>query len=225
MTPDIIIRAFTNDQFVLDKVFYSNYYRIQELPEDCVVVDIGAHCGYFALSCAMKGAKRVYAYEPYKPNYETMLKNIAPFREQIIPFNQGVWSSNQIFKITHPSFEDSYYDFNKLELEGDGDFDQGYFVPFDQILASIPEEPTLLKLNTMNFDLDLLKSSEKIDRFKFICGEAEVEAPSQIEECINAMKEKGFEQSFFRANDEEGTNQFVFGKNKSETETIFQLYA
>ena len=188
-------------------------------------MDVGAHCGYFAMTCAMKGAKRVYAYEPYKPNYETLLKNVETFRDIVIPFNQGVWFSDEIFKMTHPDFKDKFYDYNSVKLEEKGDFDQGYFTRFDKIVSSLPEKPNLLKLNTRNYDLQLLIDSVKIPEFDYICGEAKIENPARIEEVIKVMKEKGFEQSFFKINDEEGTNQFIFGKDKEKTGAIFDLYS
>jgi hypothetical protein len=82
-----------------------------------------------------------------------------------------------------------------------------------------------LKLNTRNYDIDLLKSSTKIEDFEYICGEAFFNGPSDITTLIDSMKEKGFEQSFFKADEEQNTNQFVFGKDKLKTETIFDLYA
>ena len=45
MTPEISLRTFTDDQYVLDKVFYANNYRLKQLPEKekVTVVDIGSH--------------------------------------------------------------------------------------------------------------------------------------------------------------------------------------
>ena len=227
MVPEITTRAFTNDQLVLDRTCYSNFYRIKTLPEDCVMMDVGAHCGYFAMTCAMKGAKRIYCYEPYKPNYEMLLKNIEPFRAVVIPFNQGIWNSHAIIKIAHPDTEDKFFDFNyiKLATPETKDFDQGFFSEFDHIVGALPEQPNFLKLNTRNYDIDLLKSSTEIEDFEYICGEAFFNGPSDITTLIESMKEKGFEQSFFKADEEQNTNQFVFGKDKLKTETIFDLYA
>ena len=58
MTPEITLRTFTDDQYVLDKVFYANNYRLKKFPEDekVVIVDVGAHTGFFSLLCAMRGA-------------------------------------------------------------------------------------------------------------------------------------------------------------------------
>lgn len=225
MTPELTIRSFSNDQMILDKIFYTNHYRIQILPENCVVLDVGAHCGYFSLNCAMKGAKRVYAFEPYKPNYEMLLKNVSLFRDIVVPFNVGMWYDYCVQKLAHPDMDNKFYDFNEIKFNPKGDFDQGLFVPFDTMVGQLPEQPNFLKLHTRNYDLELLKGSNKIKDFEFVCGEAYVEGPEDIKSTIEAMKEKGFEQSFFRANDEEGTNQFVFGKDKAETESIFSLYA
>ena len=78
MTPNIHIRSFTDDQYWLDKVFYSNSYRLKgskDIQNGPIIVDIGAHCGFFTFTSLALGAKKVYAVEPFIENFKMLLKN------------------------------------------------------------------------------------------------------------------------------------------------------
>ena len=78
MTPEITIRTFSNDQYFLDKAFYSNYYRIKSIGEGSLVVDIGAHVGAFSFSCLIRGAN-VFAVEPFHDNLRLLMQNTRYF--------------------------------------------------------------------------------------------------------------------------------------------------
>lgn len=61
--------------FVHDEIFEHDLYSMKkEEIENRVVVDIGAHYGYFGVRCLELGAESVHYYEPHPKNYEVLSK-------------------------------------------------------------------------------------------------------------------------------------------------------
>lgn len=57
MLPEITIRSHSSDQFLLDRILYSNSYRINNLLPNSTVVDIGANIGVFCINAQISGRK------------------------------------------------------------------------------------------------------------------------------------------------------------------------
>jgi FkbM family methyltransferase len=71
-------RARREAHSIFTEVFHNGEYDVPGLtlgPGD-VVLDVGAHQGFFACYAALKGA-RVHAYEPDPDNYALLLENVA----------------------------------------------------------------------------------------------------------------------------------------------------
>lgn len=87
-----IIRAGSGDRYIFDEIFFYNLYNQKgfELKKEDLVVDIGAHIGIFSLHASKKCSK-VYSFEPFKRNFEMLMKNIK-FNNQknIFPINMAV---------------------------------------------------------------------------------------------------------------------------------------
>ena len=70
--------ADRTDRAVIREVFelglYLTAYR------DAIVVDIGAHKGYFGAYALLKGARRVVSYEPASQNFSRLEQSAASFR-------------------------------------------------------------------------------------------------------------------------------------------------
>ena len=68
------------------ETFFKESYKLLEV-KDKVVLDIGASLGDTSIYFAMKGAKKVYAYEPLKEIFKYLLLNIKinNYDEIIIP--------------------------------------------------------------------------------------------------------------------------------------------
>jgi FkbM family methyltransferase len=70
------IRNFSSDFTIFYEIFFSkNYTKNFEIPDNSIVVDIGAHIGLFSLM-ASRIAKRVYSFEPEPENFNLLLTNI-----------------------------------------------------------------------------------------------------------------------------------------------------
>jgi len=72
------------------------------------VVDIGANIGDSAMYFALKGAKHVYAFEPYPYSYRFALKNIAlnSLKNKVTIINNGVGKNKNKIKID-PNFHNT----------------------------------------------------------------------------------------------------------------------
>lgn len=72
------------------------------------VVDIGANIGDSAIYFALRGAKHVYAFEPYPYSYRFALKNIAlnSLKNRITIINKGVGKNKNKIKID-PNFHNT----------------------------------------------------------------------------------------------------------------------
>ena len=228
MTPEITLRTFTDDQYVLDKVFYANNYRLKKFPEDekVVIVDVGAHTGFFSLLCAMRGADHIYCVEPFTDNFRVLNKNLEAFNDRVTALKMGVYTENKFANISHPVPENNFYFLSQLEFHNGSEepSDMAYFTTLDELLGGINDEKvTLLKIHIGYAESDILLSSNSLDKCDFICGETN--APEEkLRELIAGMGEKGFKDSFLaEAKEQKGTHIILFAKNKCED--LFTLYA
>lgn len=72
-------RAMTSDMYVIEDIFNRNEYHLNSLglPEDAVIMDIGAHIGAFTIAATQIAPDgRVLAFEPMPSNYKVLKKNV-----------------------------------------------------------------------------------------------------------------------------------------------------
>ena len=228
MTPEISLRTFTDDQYVLDKVFYANNYRLKQLPEKekVTVVDIGAHIGTFSLLCLMRGADKVYAMEPFGDNHRMLIKNLRDFSDKASMMRLGIYTETRFASLAYPTNENNFFYLSNINLHSDGadtPSELSHFVKLDELLTAILEtEVDILKLSIGYAEADILLSSERIDKCNYVCGEMSV-SKEKIEQLIQYMDTKGFKDSFFaESKDKEGAYLYLFAKGKCED--LFNLY-
>ena len=71
--------------------FVMEYFK-NKVPD--VFLDIGGHHGTFAIPFS-RIFKKVYTFEPFKPNYDILIKNIKQnHRINIVAFNKGISNEN-----------------------------------------------------------------------------------------------------------------------------------
>ena len=226
MTPNITIRSFSDDQYWLDKVFYTNSYRLRGIKEGQnhpVIVDIGSHCGYFVFTSLALGAKRVYAVESFIENFKILLKNTGE-NSAVSQFNLAIGNQNGILKIAYPTPQKSHLVFgypdecNQCEKSSTVSM-----VTLDNFLSNfIPKEEKIdvLKINIGGQERDILISSN-LDNVESICGETVLE-PENIVAFKSEMTAKGFVNSHVINNTEED-NKIFFIFSKSEIEKYYSL--
>lgn len=226
VTPDLTIRVFTNDQYVLDKVFYNNFYRLKVLPENAIVVDVGAHVGYFTVASILKGASKVYAFEALSANFRYLAKNTEFFADKVQLNKSAVLFQNSLLTLAQPTFteEGKFFDFNNIEIEPSKDVPSETVPSFtlDSALSTIEDDKIdLLKINLGNNEMEILNNSSKLDRVQNICGEMYNADTTVIHETIEHLKEQGFSKSWFAKSDED-TEIFIF--SRGDAAEMFDLY-
>ena len=94
------IRYQEGDEGIIKEEFYENPYHIEEIPENSVVLDLGAHIGTFALHVAKMRGCTVYAYEPSPDTFKLLLENVKlnKLEGQIKCFKQAVAGKSGIRK-------------------------------------------------------------------------------------------------------------------------------
>jgi len=221
----IKVRLFSNDQYVLDKVLYSNFYRLKPFPEGSTVIDVGAHAGYFAIGCVFLGAENIHCYEALRSNFEILAENTKDFRPKIEVNNSAVMFIDGFLDVNIPQFDANTktHDFNSVEIEQDGKpFDRVPCFSLDSILDNLQEDSVrLLKISIGGNELDILKNSKNLSKVEHICGETIISDPKILSDTIDSLKAKGFAHSWF-SNTDEGTRIFIFSKGDSESQ--FNLY-
>lgn len=189
MTPKLAIRTFSNDQYVLDKIFYSNFYKLKgfkDTERKPTVVDIGAHCGYFTFSALALGARKVYAFEPFTPNYKMLLQNVGdnPIGP-VVPYQLGVYIAPLCLTFNYPQLTNSsFFDFATIGIDANVDsveFCKVCVLPLDTLLEHyIGEQVDILKINIGYAESHILSASNMLgERVANICGEINTDTEGQ----------------------------------------------
>jgi FkbM family methyltransferase len=224
MNPPIInLRSFSDDQFWLDKVFYSNSYNIRGIKDQkdaTTIVDLGAHCGYFAFTALALGAKKVYSVEPFIENFKVLLKNVGD-NYTIVTHNLAIGRENGCMNFAYPKPQKSHLMFGHIQ-ECTQDADKCATAPsvtLDYYLSNfVPETKIdILKINIGGQERDILKSSVKsLERVESICGETYLE-PENVPSFKSEMAALGFIKSHVVSNkEEENIISFIFSKTEIE---------
>ena len=212
MIPNLTVRPFTTDQYVLDKVFYSNHYKLKAFMKDGpVVMDVGAHCGFFTFVAASLGASKIYSFEPYLDNYRILLKNTEAFESnKVIPYQIGVYANNPTQDLAAPALkEGSYYDFANLTLKEKKDCSSlSVYLNLDFILKDIVREKVdILKINDGIDASDILATSSLENVVSVVYDDIEDEYTNSYMEKLGFINQKSFRT-------EEDKDLMFFSKEK-----------
>ena len=88
----IKIRFRERDRGIIREVFREDAYRVEEIPEGSLVIDIGAHIGTVTLRCAVERGCQVYAYEPSGESFALLVENVGlnGLEDRVSCFNQAI---------------------------------------------------------------------------------------------------------------------------------------
>lgn len=88
---------------VLDEVVDQDCYRIEEVPMNSAVIDVGAFYGEFGIFCAKSRQCRVFAYEPSEINFDILCENfdLNALDDACEAYNVGVTGMTGREKFSH----------------------------------------------------------------------------------------------------------------------------
>jgi FkbM family methyltransferase len=182
MTPEIVTRSFSNDQSHFDRVFFDNCYQLRGRKKDeagTIVVDIGAHAGFFTFAALTLGARKVYSFEPYIDSFAVLLKNSynPNYVGKVTPYQLGVYTSEMVGKFSAPALKDGlYFDFAEIGMTtSDESFYPCPCVQLSTLLNTFcfGEQIDVLKINIGYAEREILTTCDSTleQRVNAICGE------------------------------------------------------
>ena len=142
---------------VLSETFGMETYKQLNVKGE-IVVDIGSYIGDSPIYFILRGAKRVYALEPYPSSYSLLLKNIEVngLDGKIIAFNEGI--SRNVGRIR---IKEDYRALTTSKLK---DFHQGEHVKLtslEEIVGRFNLKGACLKMDCEGCEYSMLKTPKK----------------------------------------------------------------
>lgn len=180
-------RPNTLDKNIYGMIYLVNEYRMpkQFSPND-IIIDIGAHAGYFARTALNNGAGKVFAIEANQENYEFAKENLEDYlsKEKVDLRHAAVWRSDY--------HEDIVYHNNYEELpnlyKGEKVFNTGSsfvsihegkevcdLIPLDDLLLEASNQGSkrirFLKIDCEGSEFPILLTAKRLSLVDEISGE------------------------------------------------------
>ncbi len=129
------------------------------------VIDIGANIGDSAIYFALKGAKHVYAFEPYPYSYELAMRNIKlnGLQDKITMLNEGCGGKKKKIKI-----DASYKNFGGTDIKNFKDGTNINITTLSQIVKRFDIiDEAILKIDCEGCEYEILLEAQNSDLRKF----------------------------------------------------------
>lgn len=224
MTPIIHIRSYSTDQYYLDKIFYSNFYRLKKLNSEASVLDVGAHCGYFVLTAIAAGYNKICAFEPYVENYRMLLKNTEIFSDTVKTFQLGIYHSEDYVFFESPQINQSQFlDYGILKLDNAQKNNASKTISLSQASKLVDGYIDLLKIN-IGYEYDFVTNNEEaFSKINNICLEMTY-SPEEMKYIKGKLTELGFSDSLILELKEKERNfGFLAFFSKNKLDDVFNI--
>jgi FkbM family methyltransferase len=161
--PKYNVKFLEGNESVLFETFVKEQYNVDV--KDREVVDVGANIGDSPIYFAIRGAKKVLAFEPLPSVYQVALENVKlnNLENVITLINAGVGSKDGVIKVP------STIDLDKsgvFHVTGEGDVE----VPVYSLkrIREMVKDTYLLKMDCEGCEADVILNSEEMDFEKII---------------------------------------------------------
>lgn len=172
------------------------------IKEGDVVLDLGGNIGLFAHRAEMRGASKIYSFEPVTPTFNCLIKNAGP-KTQI--YKNGVSSKNKFEEfIIHTDFRHiggGTSKINELNLHDNKIVhkEKVYMIGINELLEGISEKIDFFKIDIEGGEVDVLNTITNDNLMSLRCLSAEFHATNDDFEIFQfnfceRMRMLGFEQ-------------------------------
>jgi len=155
-----------DDKWIKEQVYDKNEYGVENFTSEDVVIDIGAHKGYFSKLCMDRGCKQIHAFEPEQNNFKELVNNLKDYK-YFQPYDLAVL--NKIGEKEFTIVPGSNTGMNSF-YQKDGIKTTVKTVGLDDILINFPEV-ALLKVDAEGSEFEILMKSKLLFKVKKIVGE------------------------------------------------------
>jgi FkbM family methyltransferase len=214
-----------SDRYVFYEIFGTEdaYQRDRLVDEvrDGIVVEIGAHKGYFTLLAAST-ARRVYAYEIDRFNFRYLKKNISRSRiGNVECYNVGVSSQSGHRLIRESHVTDARHSFYSSNFVGRSTQRTARCTSLDDLVESMGlSHIDLMKLDCEGAEYDILlnASDDTVAKIKTIYAELHESAsiPYKTDDLVSRLMLLGFEVQLYDSHqrDDVSTIMAIFRRNQ-----------
>jgi len=177
-----------NDNWIYEKVYVENEYEVGEFKKEDIVIDIGAHKGYFAKLCMDKGCKHIHCFEPELKNYESLINNLKEYKD-FQPYNLAVLNKRGEKKFSVvPGKNTGLHSFYQKGIET-----KVQTVGLDDILVNFMKV-SLLKIDAEGSEYEILMKSKLLFKVDTIVAEYHDDLTDKTsKELFEFLKDKNFE--------------------------------
>lgn len=170
-TNKLLFRNKTSDKHIFNLVFNENEYKLKELSEKCIVVDIGAHIGSFSLKAYEMGSRNIYSFEANVHNSLICKYNCDQYGIKV--FNKAIRGNNRITSVCCCFNENNLPDIINYGGLAVGPGDDIEVMTLKDILGMVGGRINILKLDCEGSEYPIIFESDKdvFNNIKYIVGE------------------------------------------------------
>lgn len=169
----------------------NEYKQPEQYPPGTLVLDIGGHVGSFVVSAILRGAEKVITYEPDRDNFTYLLHNVGRYNDQVVLHNMAVGeylSPQRSVQLYRPPGAEHTGGGSTTRSDGKS-VSSVTSVGFRSVLAQLPDQITLMKLDCEGGEWPILETYPKklSDRIANICGEYHLSGTGYTEGDLSAL--------------------------------------